>query len=76
MSPLERSITICGTQSELARRIGGKVRTGHIHYWLRNKVPSERCIDIERATEGQVSRYELRPDVFGDAATPQLQQAG
>ncbi|WP_037114643.1 YdaS family helix-turn-helix protein [Rhodanobacter sp. OR92] len=74
MSALEKAITICGSQSELARRIGGKVRTGHIHYWLRNKVPADRCADIEHATAGQVTRHDLRPDVFGDASAAGRQE--
>lgn len=28
-------------------------------------IPPERCIPIETATKGKVSRYDLRPDVFG-----------
>lgn len=68
MSPLEKAVKVCGSQSELARRIGGKVRTGHIYHWLRANVPAERCADIEAATNGKVTRYQLRPDVFGPAA--------
>lgn len=30
-------------------------------------VPPSRCIAIEQATGGLVSRYALRPDVFGEA---------
>lgn len=30
-------------------------------------VPAERCMSIEIATSGRVTRYELRPDVFGTA---------
>ncbi|MGH8651331.1 MAG: transcriptional regulator [Gammaproteobacteria bacterium] len=29
------------------------------------RVPPDRCLAVEHATEGKVSRYELRPDVFG-----------
>jgi len=29
------------------------------------QVPSERCLEVERVTG--ISRYELRPDVFGPA---------
>jgi len=75
MSALEKAITICGSQSELARRIGGKVRTGHIHYWLKNRVPADRCGDIETATEGKVTRHDLRPDVFGEP-NPATARAG
>ena len=67
MSPLEKAIEVCGSQSELARRLGGRVRTGHIHYWLKNGVPAERCVAIELATAGAVKREELRPDVFEPA---------
>ena len=37
--------------------------------WTRSdvKVPAERCMAIEQATNGAVTRYDLRPDVFGPA---------
>lgn len=62
MTPLESAISICGSQAELARRIGGNVRTGHIYFWLRNAVPEESCPQIEAATEGAVTCEVLRPD--------------
>lgn len=66
---LKNAVAIAGSQSELARRIG--VRQGYIWKWLRSKkVPAERCVAIERATNGAVSRYALRPDVFGPAPGP------
>jgi DNA-binding transcriptional regulator YdaS (Cro superfamily) len=62
---IETAVTIAGSQSELARRIG--VRQGYVWRWLRSiqKVPAERCAAIERATNGAVKREQLRPDVFG-----------
>ena len=68
---VKRAVEICGSQSELARRIGGRVRQGHIWKWINytRVIPAERAIQIERATEGRVSRYELRPDVFGPPPT-------
>lgn len=65
MSDLSKAIELCGSQTELARRIGGRVRTGHLYHWLRAKVPAEHCAAIEQATDGKVTRYDLRPDVFG-----------
>lgn len=62
MTPLERAISICGTQTELARRIGGKIATGHVYYWLKHRVPEDMCPAIERATAGQVTVKDLRPD--------------
>lgn len=66
-TPLQRAIEICGGQAALARRIGKA--QAHVWNWLnRDKtVPADQCIPIETATDGEVSRYELRPDVFGKA---------
>jgi len=62
----KKAISITGSQSELARRIG--VRQGTLWKWLRKGVaPAEHIVAIERATNGKISRYELRPDVFGPA---------
>lgn len=74
---LQKAIELCGSQSELARRIGGKVRVGHIYYWLRKGVPLERCPDVARATGGVVPCADLRPDFFrhehADKVTKPLQ---
>ncbi|HZR35134.1 MAG TPA: YdaS family helix-turn-helix protein [Nevskia sp.] len=59
-----------GTQSELARRIGGKVRQGHVWKWLRmEKLTADACLLIEKAMEGTpdpIKRQEMRPDLFGE----------
>lgn len=68
MKAIERAIDILGGQSALARAIGGPVKQGHVWYWLNERdgqVPAEHCLAIEAATEGRVSRHELRPDVYG-----------
>lgn len=62
---LERAIKIAGSQTALARLINKT--QAHVWNWLQaGRVPGEHCIAIEQATGGQVTRYELRPDVFGD----------
>jgi DNA-binding transcriptional regulator YdaS (Cro superfamily) len=72
---LSRAITEAGGQTALARKIGKQ--QGHVGNWLaRGKVPAEVCVDIERATDGKVTRYELRPDVFGDLPKPKRKAAG
>lgn len=55
-----------GRQSLLASRLG--VTPVLVHQWAQSKrkVPAERCLAIEEASKGDVTRYELRPDVFGD----------
>lgn len=66
---LEKAISLAGSQSELARRIGGPVKQQHVDYWLRvmGKISEKHAIAAERAVDGQVTRYQFRPDVFGDA---------
>lgn len=71
MNALERAIEIVEGQSALARAIGDPIQQGHVWYWLREKggeVPAEHCAAIERATDGKVTRQDLRPDIFGDKA--------
>lgn len=69
-NPLDRVIDILGSQEELAAVLG--IKSPSISGWRqRNKVPSERCLAIEQATGGQVTRYDLRPDVFGNAPVKQ-----
>ncbi|TQE95221.1 MAG: helix-turn-helix domain-containing protein [Spiribacter salinus] len=59
-----KAVQVCGSQSELARRIG--VKQAHVWYWIHRgrKAPPEHCRAIETATGGVVSVYDLRPDVF------------
>ena len=60
------------TQQEFANLVG--VTQGRVSHWLGGKrVPAERCLVIERATQGKVTCAELRPDVF--AAPAQEQEA-
>lgn len=62
IAALKRAIAAADGQSELARRIGVKPQT--VQQMLRKGVPAERAIQIERAVAGQVTRYELRPDIY------------
>lgn len=67
VNALERAIEITGGQSALARAIGGNVKQAHVWHWLRvskGRVPAEHCTAIEVATEGRVSRHDLRPDIY------------
>jgi DNA-binding transcriptional regulator YdaS (Cro superfamily) len=65
-SPIERAIDVAGGVSALATAIG--VRPNVVGNWkLRGNVPAAHCLQIEQATAGAVTRYDLRPDVFGSA---------
>lgn len=72
-SAFARAVEILGGQTATALAIGGTVRQQSVSFWLVKKdgqIPPEHCIAIERATAAAgecVTRYELRPDVFGDS---------
>ncbi|WP_299948837.1 Cro/CI family transcriptional regulator [uncultured Microbulbifer sp.] len=51
-----------GSQGALARQLG--VSPMAVSNWKRRWVPVERAIQIERLTSGEVSKEQLRPDVF------------
>lgn len=61
---LDRAIAIAGSQSALARKCGVAQQT--VWYWRNRKgaVPAEKVLDVERATEGVVTRHDLRPDKY------------
>lgn len=66
IAALKQAIEVAGTQQKLAALIGKQ--QGHVAKWLHRdrKVPAEMCLPIERATGGKVTRYDLRPDIFGE----------
>jgi DNA-binding transcriptional regulator YdaS (Cro superfamily) len=71
--------------SELARRLSAipdpatgrlrRVSPQAIAKWIKkDRIPADRCIAVEQVIDGAVTRYEMRPDVFG-AAPPAKQVA-
>lgn len=70
-TPLDRAIAILGSQQALA--VALDIRSPSISEWRAREmrggrgVPAERCRQIEELTNGAVTRYELREDVFGPA---------
>ena len=49
------------TKTRVAELCG--VRVQSLRCWTR--IPAEYCRRLERACEGTVTRYQMRPDVFG-----------
>lgn len=66
MNALDAAIEYFGGISKLAEVIG--VAPAVVGNWkMRESVPASRCLAIEAATGGAVTRYELRSDIFGPA---------
>lgn len=64
MDALEQVIELLGSQEALASKL--KIRSPSISEWRkRGRVPAERCREIENLVGKKVTRYDLRPDVFG-----------
>lgn len=66
----ERAVAAVGGQTKMARELG--VKQGQVWAWLnrnRRPFPAEFCMAVETATAGKVTRYDLRPDIFGPAPT-------
>lgn len=66
MAALDRAVAVLKTQEALAQALG--VRSPSISGWKRHGlVPIDWCEPIELLTGGEVSRHDLRPDIFGPA---------
>jgi len=68
---IDRAAHVLGSQSALAAAVG--VSRSAVWQWkgLGRQVPIEHCVAIERATEGAVTRRDLRPDDW-QAIWPEL----
>lgn len=61
------AVAFAGSQTSLANLIGAA--PAFVSQWVngRRPVPPRFAREIETATGGKVTRYDLRPDVFGAA---------
>lgn len=73
MNAIDRAIDLLGNQTKLAEALG--VSPMAVTQWKRRGVPAERCVPIEEATSGEVTRYDLRPDIFGPAPAKRTRKA-
>jgi DNA-binding transcriptional regulator YdaS (Cro superfamily) len=62
MSTFEKLVAHFGTQRDLAKALG--ISPQSINKW-KQQIPAERVLDVERLCDSAVTRYEMRPDVFG-----------
>jgi len=58
--PIDRAADALGGTAKLAAALGVTVQA--ISNWKERGVPIERCVAIEQATNGTVTRRELRSD--------------
>lgn len=68
---IERAIALRGSQAKLAKEIG---RSQQYISWLlkdAEQVSAEVAMEVQRATEGQVTAAQLRPDLPWPAAPEQ-----
>lgn len=59
-TPIERAGDVVGSLSKLASILGVSVQV--VSNWRERGVPIERCVAIENATGGAITRRDLRPD--------------
>lgn len=66
---LDRAIAVCHGAQHLGAHLG--ISRQAVQKWRR--APAERVLEIERITG--ISRYDLRPDIYGDPPAPLRQAA-
>jgi len=61
---IQKATDILGGQKALADAIG--VKQQHVWNWLNRdkRLQAEHVLNIERATNGQITRHQLRPDLY------------
>lgn len=64
---IKSAIEIAGSQKKLADACG--VSQVAVSKWFRGgDIRAEHAIAVEKATDGKVTREQLRPDIFRDSA--------
>ena len=61
---MQQAVRLCGGQSELAKDVGTSKQ--NVYHWVATRPPAHWCKAIEDATEGMITREQLRPDIFGE----------
>jgi DNA-binding transcriptional regulator YdaS (Cro superfamily) len=59
-TPIELAGDVVGGLAPLAARLDVTVQV--VSNWRTRGVPPDKCLAVERATDGKVTRRELRPD--------------
>ena len=65
MNTLQQAIELVGDQNQMAEICG--VTRQAVYKWVKaGRPPAHQCRTIEAATGALVTRYQLRPDIFGE----------
>jgi len=64
LAALHRAKDILGSQQAVADAVGVKQPSVHGILTHGKKVPAEWCLPLEKATNGQITRHQLRPDLY------------
>ncbi len=71
---ITKAIRLAGSQTALGNLVG--LTPQAIQKWAaQGLVPGDRCRQIEESLNGEVTRYELNPTVFGDAPVGKRRKA-
>lgn len=70
---IERAVSIFGSQKKLADAMSCSQQ--HVSLLIRGavRVTAEMALAVDKATDGVVSKHDLRPDIFGEPATEAAQ---
>lgn len=75
-TPIQLAVAAVGGQAQLARALSAErpedapIPAALVWQWVQGRRPvaPQHCLPIEKVTDGKVTRYDLRPDVFGEKA--------
>ncbi len=64
---IKRAVEIAGGAASLARKLG--ISRVSVHEWVkRGRIPATRVIAVETAVNAEVTRHDLRPDLYPEKA--------
>lgn len=64
VTALRQAVELLGSESAVAAAIGKAQQTVNEVLRAGRPAPATWCIPLERATGGQVTRHQLRPDLY------------
>ena len=77
----ERAATMERAAKDAVKMLGGARKVAALYdlsvqaVYKWHQVPGNRVLEIEQATGGKVTRYEMRPDLFGESAMEHAEES-